>query len=64
MEEIADGSAELVDPLEPASIADGIERAIARRDELRAAGLERARRFSWDATAAAATAVYVEAAER
>ena len=64
MEEIADASAELVDPLEPASIADGIERAIARRDELRAAGLERARRFSWDATAAAATAVYVEAAER
>ena len=42
----------------------GIERAIARRDELRAAGFERARRFSWKATAAAATAVYAEAAAR
>ena len=61
MEEVAAGAAELVDPLEPASIADGIERAIARRDELRASGLERARHFTWDATAAAATAVYLEA---
>ena len=64
MEEVAGGAAELVDPLEPASIADGIERAIARRDELRAAGFARARRFSWDATAAAAAAVYVEAAQQ
>ena len=64
MEEVADGAAELVDPLEPASIAAGIERAITRRDELRAAGFERARRFSWDHTAAAATAIYVEAASR
>jgi len=61
MEEVAAGAAELVDPLEPASIADGIERAIARRDELRASGLERARLFTWDATAAAATAAYLEA---
>ena len=61
MEEVAAGAAELVDPLEPASIAAGIERAVARRDELRASGLERARRFSWDATAAAATAAYLEA---
>jgi glycosyltransferase involved in cell wall biosynthesis len=64
MEEVADGAAELVDPMEPASIAEGIERAIARRDELRAAGFERARRFSWDQTAAAAAAIYVEAASR
>jgi len=61
MEEVAAGAAELVDPLEPASIADGIERAIVRRDELRASGLERARLFTWDATAAAATAAYLEA---
>ncbi len=61
MEEIANGAAELVDPLVPASIAAGIERAIGRRDELRAAGFERASRFTWDATAAAAAALYVEA---
>jgi len=61
MEEVAAGAAELVDPRDPASIAAGIERAVARRDELRASGLERARRFSWDATAAAATAAYLEA---
>ncbi|HEX6761734.1 MAG TPA: glycosyltransferase family 1 protein [Gaiellaceae bacterium] len=62
MEEVADGAAELVDPLDFASIAAGIERAIARRHELRAAGLERATRFGWDATAAEAVAVYAEAA--
>ena len=64
MEEVAAGAAELVDPLESASIAAGIERAIARSDELRAAGFERARRFSWEATAAAAAALYAEAAAR
>jgi glycosyltransferase involved in cell wall biosynthesis len=64
MEEVADGAAELVDPTEPASIAEGIERAIARSDDLRAAGFERARRFSWSQTAADATAIYVEAASR
>ncbi|HEY7398956.1 MAG TPA: glycosyltransferase family 1 protein [Gaiellaceae bacterium] len=62
MEEVADGAAELVDPRDGASIAAGIERAIARRAELRAAGLERAKRFGWDATAAATAAVYAEAA--
>ena len=61
-EEVAGGAAELVDPHDPASIAVGIERAIARRDELRAAGLERARQFTWAATAAATLAVYDEAA--
>jgi alpha-1,3-rhamnosyl/mannosyltransferase len=62
MEEVADGAAELVDPRDGASIAAGIERAIARRAELRAAGLERAKHFGWDATAAATAAVYAEAA--
>ena len=61
MEEVAAGAAELVDPRDPASIAAGIERAVARRAALRASGLERARRFSWDVTAAAATAAYLEA---
>jgi glycosyltransferase involved in cell wall biosynthesis len=62
MEEVAGEAAELVDPCDVASIAAAIERAIGRRDDLRAAGLARAQRFSWDATAAAATAAYREVA--
>ncbi|HST17076.1 MAG TPA: glycosyltransferase family 1 protein [Gaiellaceae bacterium] len=62
MEEVADGAAELVDPTDVSSIAAGIERALGRRAELRTAGLERARRFSWAATAAAAAASYRGAA--
>jgi glycosyltransferase involved in cell wall biosynthesis len=42
-------------------IADGIRRAIAERDRLVAAGLERARAFSWRATAERTAAVYREA---
>ena len=57
-----DGAAVLVDPLDPAAIAAGIEEAAARRDELRALGLERARRFTWDAAAEATAGVYREAA--
>jgi glycosyltransferase involved in cell wall biosynthesis len=60
MAEVADGAAELVDPLDPASIAAGIERAVARREELRAAGFERARAFTWEAAAEATAAVYRE----
>jgi glycosyltransferase involved in cell wall biosynthesis len=62
MEEIADGAAELVDPLDPAEIAAGIERARARRAELVAAGLERAGRYTWAAAAEATVAVYRELA--
>ena len=62
MEEIADGAAELVDPLDPAAIAAGIERAQARRAELVAAGLERAERYTWAAAAEATVAVYRELA--
>ena len=47
-EEVAGGAAVLVDPLDPASIAAGIDDADRRRDELRALGLARARSFSWD----------------
>jgi glycosyltransferase involved in cell wall biosynthesis len=61
MSEVAADAAELVDPLDVASIAAGIERALARRVELRAAGLERARRFGWPATADAAVACYRKA---
>jgi glycosyltransferase involved in cell wall biosynthesis len=61
-EEVAGGAAELVDPLDVSSIAEGISRALGRREELRAAGLERARAFSWGATADATAAVYEELA--
>ena len=50
-EEVAGGAAVLVDPLDAAAIAAGIEEAVARRDELRPLGLERARAFSWDESA-------------
>lgn len=62
MEEVAAGAAELVDPHDAASIAAGIERVIARRDELRAAGLDRARAYTWEAAAEATAAVYRELA--
>jgi len=60
--EVADGAAVLVDPLDPSSIAAGIDEAIARRDELRALGRERAARFTWRAAADATVDVYREAA--
>ncbi len=60
-EEVAGEAAVLVDPLDPVSIAAGIEEAVARRQELRRLGLERARAFSWQRTAAATAAVYREA---
>jgi glycosyltransferase involved in cell wall biosynthesis len=62
MEEVADGAAELVDPHDAGAIAAGIERAIARRDELSRAGPERAARFTWRAAADATAAVYREVA--
>jgi glycosyltransferase involved in cell wall biosynthesis len=61
-EETAGGAAVLVDPLDPESIAVGIEEARSRRDELRALGLERASAFSWDETARRTVEVYREAA--
>ena len=42
-------------------LADGVRRALAERDELVAAGLERARAFSWRATAELTLEVYREA---
>jgi glycosyltransferase involved in cell wall biosynthesis len=44
--------------VEPERLADGIRSAIADRDRLAWAGLERARAFSWRATAEATVAVY------
>ena len=62
MAEVADGAAELVDPNDTGSIAAGIERALGRREELRAAGLARAGAFGWRATADAVVASYERAA--
>jgi glycosyltransferase involved in cell wall biosynthesis len=61
-EETAGGAAVLVDPLESGSIASGIDEAVARADELRALGLERAHAFSWDRAARATADVYRQAA--
>ena len=50
-EEVAGGAAILVDPLDVASIADGIRQALARRDALVPLGLARAREFTWERAA-------------
>jgi len=61
-EETAGGAAVLVDPLDVASIAAGIEEARSRREELRPLGLARAERFHWAESARATADVYREAA--
>lgn len=50
-EEVAGGAAVLIDPLDVDSIADGIQRGIASRDELRAKSLARASQVTWADTA-------------
>jgi glycosyltransferase involved in cell wall biosynthesis len=60
--EVSGGAAVIVDPLEVEAIAAGIAEAIGRREELRAAGLERARSFTWSAAATATAETYREAA--
>jgi glycosyltransferase involved in cell wall biosynthesis len=57
LEEVAGGAAVFVDE---AQLADGIREALARREELAAAGLQRARAFSWRKTAERTLAVYRE----
>jgi glycosyltransferase involved in cell wall biosynthesis len=61
LEEVAGGAAVVV---EEGRLADGVRRALAERDRLVAAGLERARGFSWRAAAARTVAVYLEALGR
>ena len=61
-EEVAGGAAVLVDPLDVAAIATGIEEATARRDELRPLGLARARTYSWESVADAVERVWRELA--
>jgi glycosyltransferase involved in cell wall biosynthesis len=55
--EVAGDAAVLVDDSE---LADGIRTALAERERLRAAGLERARAFTWERTAERTLAVYRE----
>jgi glycosyltransferase involved in cell wall biosynthesis len=50
--------------VEDGMLAGGIARALAERERLAAAGLERARGFSWEATARATVRVYLEALGR
>jgi len=61
-EEVAGGAAVLVDPEDVESISAGIEQAIARREELRAAGLRRACHYSWDESARLLLQAYEDAA--
>ncbi len=61
MAEVAGAAAVLVDPLDPHAIAGGIAEADRRRDELRAAGFERARLYTWERAAAAAVEAYERA---
>jgi glycosyltransferase involved in cell wall biosynthesis len=57
LEEVAGDAAVFVDE---GGLADGIRRALAERDHLAALGLERARIFSWAATAERTLVVYRE----
>jgi glycosyltransferase involved in cell wall biosynthesis len=57
LEEVAGDAAIFVDE---ERLADGIRRALAERDRLVWAGLERARHFTWRATAEKTLAVYLE----
>jgi alpha-1,3-rhamnosyl/mannosyltransferase len=47
LDEACGEAAVRVDPESPEAIAAGIERALAERERLVAAGLEHARRFTW-----------------
>ncbi|MFM7262459.1 MAG: glycosyltransferase family 4 protein [Acidimicrobiales bacterium] len=60
-EEVAGGAAVLVDPLDVSSIARGIEEAVARREELVAAGRVRAATATWQRTAQLVVEAYAEA---
>ena len=46
--------------VEESDLADGVRRALAEREQLSAAGIERARAFTWRATAEKTLAVYRE----
>jgi glycosyltransferase involved in cell wall biosynthesis len=60
MDEASGEAAVRADPESPQAIASAIREAIARRDELRAKGIERARQFTWRRTGE----VFLEGYER
>jgi glycosyltransferase involved in cell wall biosynthesis len=62
--EVAGGAAVLVPPGDPEALADGIVQAVARTDELVAAGLRHASAFRWSETAVRTAAVYAEVLAR
>jgi glycosyltransferase involved in cell wall biosynthesis len=58
--EVAGDAAILVEPGDPVALAGGIERALADRERLVRAGLERAKLYSWAETAERTLAAYRE----
>ena len=58
--DVTGGAAVLVDPLDPESIADGLDQAITERDSLVARGRKRVADFTWQRTAAMTADVYRE----
>ncbi len=60
LEVVGDAAAVVVE----AELADGIRRALAERARFAAAGLERARQFTWRSSAERVVAVYLEALAR
>ena len=62
MQEIAGDAAVLVDPLDIAGIARGMENAVTNHAGLREAGLRRAATYTWEETARRTRAVYDEVA--
>ena len=58
--DVTGGAAVLVDPLDPADIADGLERAITERGSFVERGRRRVAEFTWHRTAAMTADVYRE----
>ena len=58
--EVAGDAAILVEPGNPPALAEGVRQALAHRERLVAAGLVRARQFTWAETARRTLAVYRE----
>ena len=60
--ELAGPAGILVDPEDPASVADGLVRAVQERESLRSDLVERAAQFTWDRTAGLVEAIWKEIA--
>jgi glycosyltransferase involved in cell wall biosynthesis len=58
--EVAGDAAILVEPGDPRALAEGVQQALAHREQLVEAGLERARQFTWAKTAQRTLGVYRE----